>query len=663
MGLDLPESFLQCIEHEREQDEVQTAQLLKSLPLQRLVQAGYAVSNLQLENIRSGIAGKLFLELGPDATSASIDRDGVRNGDIVSVQPPKSLGKQGAPACRGVVWKVSAKILTIAVDGADEEDAEALLAFPRLCVVKTSNTVVYKRLEATMRKLAEARELGKSRLVRLLLGSENILPSTTFESGLSWFNPGLNDSQRHAVQFALANEVSIVHGPPGTGKTHTLVEIVLQCVQQGERVLVCAPSNIAADTLLERLGKSRPSGLLRIGHPARLLDGTLRYSLDVLSRSGDSGAILADIHADIDAAVASTRKLRGSAKRDAWRNVKELRRELRAREHKALQQLITASSVVVATLHGSSSRELCGWYRDQEGASLFDTLVIDEVSQALEPQCWVPLMAHQQSNIKRIVLAGDNKQLPPTVKTDDSAKVKRMLETTLFDRLVKQHGETFTVMLDTQYRMNEQIMQFASDEMYGGRLIADESVRTHTLVDLPGCDTTDETQAPLVWYDTQGDDFLEDPLGVGESENDLVASRSNANEALLVRHHVSLLHDANVPAESIGVIAPYSAQVSLLKRTLAAEFPGVEVATVDGFQGREKDVIVLSLVRSNDKFEVGFLAEERRLNVAMTRPRMQLCVVGSIETLQRSRNAYLKRWADWSEDNSDLRYPDIDELL
>lgn len=658
--MNLSTKFLECIAHEREQDEVQTSQLLKSLPLQRLVQAGYAVSNLQLENIRTGLAGKLYLELGPDATTESIDRDGVRNGDIVSVQPPKSLGKSGAPACKGVVWKVAAKTVTVAVDEAEEEDAEALQAFPRLCVVKTSNTVVYKRLESTMRKLGEAQDGSASRLVRLLLGEEPIVPQKPLGNKVKWFNESLKESQRRAVQFSLGNEVSIVHGPPGTGKTHTLVEIVLQCLERGERVLVCAPSNIAADTLLERLGKSHPKGLLRIGHPARLLDGTLRYSLDVLSRSGDSGAIVADIHSDIDAAIADARRLKGSTKRDAWRNVKELRKELRSREHKVVQELITQARVVVSTLHGSSSRELCGWYKDQE-SGLFDTLVIDEVSQALEPQCWVPLMSHQQSQIKRLVLAGDNKQLPPTVKTDDSAKVKRILETTLFDRLVKDHGDGITVMLDTQYRMNEQIMQFASDAMYSGKLVADESVRTHTLADLPGCDTNDDTQPPLVWYDTQGDDFIEDPLENGT--DDLMASRSNENEALLVRQHIAQLHSANVSAESIGVIAPYSAQVSLLKRMLAAEFPGVEVATVDGFQGREKDAIILSLVRSNDTFDVGFLAEERRLNVAMTRPRRQLCVVGNIETLQRSRNAYLKSWADWSEDNSEVRYPDIDDLL
>jgi len=275
------------------------------------------------------------------------------------------------------------------------------------------------------------------------------------------------------------------------------------------------------------------------------------------------------------------------------------------------------------------------------------------VSQAMEPQCWIPLISHSQSQMKRLVLAGDNKQLPPTIKTADNDKILHTLETTLFDRLVAMQGEAFKCLLNVQYRMNQEIMKFPSMVMYQDKLIADESVARILLQDLPGVDNNDDTSIPLMWYDTQGDEFPEN-FDDDDDDDEIMQSKYNENEALLVKHHVEMLIGSNIPQSDIGIIAPYSAQVSLLKSLMREQYPGVEISTVDGFQGREKEVIVLTLVRSNDKFEVGFLKEARRLNVAMTRSKRQLCVIGNMETLQRSRNDYLKYWATCSEDNSEV---------
>ena len=737
MAETLASQFLKCIQHERDQDIKQTEEILKTLPLSKLVANGYAIRHLTLENIRSGLAGKLYVELGPDhSITDEIARGDIKVGDTVVIKPQQSSasssssgrskprGKTRAKAghkhkdtasisihdndvvesngvrCSGVVYKLSPRQLVVAVDEQQEQDTTQLYSVQRLVVTKTANTVTYKRMESTMKRLSEWIQgtvkdttLSNNAIIDYLLPLKKQNPpndptkmipirSPRDTLTLAFFNEKLNESQRHAIAFTLNNQISIIHGPPGTGKTYTLVELIQQLVHMGERVLVCGPSNISVDTILERLAKVMPGDkLLRIGHPARLLESNLCHSLDILSRSGSRGAIIADIYNDIDRTIKDIKRTKNYKDRKAgWQEVKELRRELRVREQRVIKELILDAKVVVATLHGSGSKELCSVYKavgqsseptNEEPTHVFDTLIIDEVSQSLEPQCWIPLVAHCKSNIKRLVLAGDNKQLPPTIKTEDDPKVKVTLETTLFDRLVKQYGDSFRKLLDTQYRMNDKIMEFPSREMYGGKLIAAESVRSGLLTDLPGVKPNDDTCESFIWYHTQGEEFYENEIEIegGGSAGDvkgglaLAQSRYNENEALLVKRHVVSLIKSGVPSEDIGIITPYSAQVATLKSLISEVYPNVEISTVDGFQGREKEVIVLSLVRSNDKFEVGFLKEERRLNVAMTRPKRQLCVIGNIETLQRSGNKYLKDWASWGEEHADIRYPSLDDIL
>lgn len=418
------------------------------------------------------------------------------------------------------------------------------------------------------------------------------------------------------------------------------------------------------DTILERLTPLVPNNLLlRIGHPARLLDSNKRHSLDILSKKN---TIVKDISQEIDKLIQENKKLKNYKQRkENWNEIKLLRKDLKKREFKTIKDLIIQSRIVVTTLHGSSSRELCSLYRDDPNFQLFDTLIIDEVSQAMEPQCWIPLIAHQ-NQFHKLVLAGDNKQLPPTIKTEDDKNVIHNLETTLFDRIIKIFPKRDMVkFLNVQYRMNQKIMEFPSHSMYNGKLLADATVANRLLIDLPTVDATpseddDDTKIPLIWYDTQGDEFQETA-----DEATILGSKYNEGEIAIVKEHIENLRSFNVPENSIGVISPYNAQVSHLKKLIHDELKltDIEISTVDGFQGREKDVIILSLVRSNEKFEVGFLKEERRLNVAMTRPRRQLFVVGNIEVLQRCGNKYLKSWSEWCEENADVRYPNIDDYL
>lgn len=402
-------------------------------------------------------------------------------------------------------------------------------------------------------------------------------------------------------------------------------------IQRKKRIIVCGPSNISVDNIVERLAPHKVP-MIRLGHPARLLPSVLNHSLDVLTQTSEAAEIVKDVRKEMDAKQASIKKTRnGRERRAIYTDMKDLRKEYREREKQCVNTLVGGSQVVLATLHGAGGFQL----RNEE----FDVVIIDEASQALEAQCWIPLLS-----AKKVILAGDHLQLPPTIKstppkpkptTDKpTSKSTTTLETTLFDRLLTLYGPSIKRMLKIQYRMHEKIMRFPSDNMYSSALIAAPSVANRLLTDLPyPVKDTDDTREPLIFYDTQGGDF---PEQTDSSENTTKSSlltqssHSNPLEAALILTHITSLTTSGIHPSDIAIITPYAAQVTYLSQILRIkeEFPGLELGTVDGFQGREKEVVVLSLVRSNAEGEVGFLREERRLNVGMTRARRGLVVVG-----------------------------------
>lgn len=412
-----------------------------------------------------------------------------------------------------------------------------------------------------------------------------------------------------------SQEIALIHGPPGTGKTHTLIELILQLLKKGLRLLVCGPSNISVDNIVERLAPFKVP-MVRVGHPARLLPSILHHSLDVITKTSDAAGLVQDIRNEMDQKQASISKTRnGRERRVIYGELKDLRKEYRVRERACVDDLIRNSKVVLTTLHGSGGGMLRG--------AQFDVVIIDEAAQAIEAQCWVALLT-----AKKAVLAGDHLQLPPTIKSLNS-KTKTVekkesvtspdssgtLETTLFDRLLALHGDTIKRMLTTQYRMHELIMQFPSEELYENRLIAAEHVKTRLLTELPGVEETDDTKESLIFFDTVGGDFPEKAEDADVKKNrGMAESKSNEMEAALVVLHVQKLVAAGLKPDDIAVIAPYNAQLSILSQALKGRYPSIELGSVDGFQGREKEAIVFSLVRSNDQNEVGFLAEKRRLN-------------------------------------------------
>ncbi|KAI0483206.1 P-loop containing nucleoside triphosphate hydrolase protein [Xylariaceae sp. FL0804] len=461
---------LALLDAELQSELQETSGLISNTSPTTLQRAGFAVTNLVIASRRTGFGGRTVLELGPDSAHARGDGElpehGIRTGDIVLVaeQPAgsakkrevKDLEKKGA---RSVVTKIKRDAIAVAVD---EEKEDASLS-GRVWLMKLADDVTYRRMNLTMEKMQKMGESEYTSFMRVLFGlsSPSAVPSDLSADpeygSIEWVDPTLNDSQKDAIRFALASrEVALIHGPPGTGKTHTLIELILQMIRRGLRILVCGPSNISVDNIVERLSPHKVP-IVRLGHPARLLPSVLDHSLDVLTQTSEAGLIVKDVRSEMDQKQASIKKTRSGRERKAiYADLKELRKEYRERERKCVNTLVSGSKVVLATLHGAGGFQL----KNEE----FDVIIIDEASQALEAQCWVPLLA-----AKKAVCAGDHLQLPPTVKSSNSKikpKIKEgesiikgmNLETTLFDRLLSLHGSSIKRMLTTQYRMHENIM-------------------------------------------------------------------------------------------------------------------------------------------------------------------------------------------------------------
>lgn len=424
--------------------------------------------------------------------------------------------------------------------------------------------------------------------------------------------PWLNSVQEQAVNKVLrAKDVAIVHGPPGTGKTTTLVEAIYETLRRENQVLVCAQSNMAVDWISEQL-VDRGVNVLRIGNPTKVNDKMLSFTYERRFADHPDYPQLWSIRETI-------RKLRQNRNRRRdegfHQKVERLKSRATELEIRINAQLFGEARVIASTLTGSANRLLSG--------QKFGTLFIDEAAQALEPACWIAIR-----KASRVILAGDHCQLPPTVKS--IAALRGGLDTTLMERIVKQKPETVT-LLKTQYRMNEQIMRFSSDWFYGGMIEAAPQVRFRGILDLDN---------PMTWIDTSAVAGKEE--FVGESFGRI--NRAEADMTLdVLQEYFTRIGKARVLEERIdvGVISPYRAQVQLLRRLIRKKeffkpYRGlISVNTVDGFQGQERDVIVISLVRANADGQIGFLSDLRRMNVAITRARMKLMIMGDVPTMTR----------------------------
>lgn len=553
----------------------------------------------------SGLGGRCLLTLAKRDRSQRLPWNRFEPGVpvLLSVE-----GQRDNDGRRGVVSERAERSLCIALNEPPDETDRAVTW--RLDLA--SDEITRQRQLAALQRARNARRDRLSELRQVLLGATE--PQLTPEIPVTSLDAALNASQQEAVRFALtARDVAILHGPPGTGKTTTLVELIRQAIRRGQRVLACAPSNLAVDNLLQRL-VAHGEQALRLGHPARVLPELRAHTLDLVVEEHNDSRVARKLVREAFALFRQAGKwTRAKPEPGAKRNLRQEGRDLladaRRLEAQAVEAVLNQATVLCATLTGVNDELL--------GKRHFDLAVIDEAGQCTEPACWLPL-----PRVQRVVLAGDHCQLPPTIVSAEAAKAG--FGVSLMERLVAHYGPAITRRLDVQYRMHEAIMTFSSLHFYDGALEAHDAVRGHLLCDLPGVTREPLTETAVQFIDTAGAGYDEEPEPDG-------ASRLNPREAELVGRKVRALLAAGVRPGDIAVIAPYAAQVRLLRDRLAV--PGLEIDSVDGFQGREKEAVVLSLVRSNAEGEVGFLADVRRTNVALTRARRKLLVIGDSATL------------------------------
>lgn len=467
----------------------------------------------------------------------------------------------------------------------------------------------YRAMFAALDQTLTAKNNLLAHLRETLLGSERPHVRQLFPLRFPW----LNTSQEAAVNRVLsAKEVAIVHGPPGTGKTTTLVEAIYETLHRETQVLVCAQSNTAVDWISEKL-VDRGIPVLRIGNPTRVNDKMLSFTYERRFESHPDYTELWGIRKAIREAQQALRK-RSGADRDSLRNrLSRLRGRATELEIQIDATLFDEARVVACTLVGAAHRVLTNHH--------FTTLFIDEAAQALEAACWIAI-----GKADRVILAGDHQQLPPTIKCVEAERGG--LGRTLLQKIAERWPETVS-LLTIQYRMHEAIMRFSSDWFYAGKLKAAPEVSQRGIL---------QWDSPITWIDTA-------ELETGEELNTETQSRINRPEAELLiaqlKAYVEKLTKERILEERIdfGIISPYKAQVyylrSLVKRD--AFFKPlrslITIHTVDGFQGQERDVILISLVRANAEGKIGFLNDLRRMNVAMTRARMKLIILGNADTL------------------------------
>lgn len=625
--------FTELVELEREEQMRRHEEEMRRLSGREREERGRAFLMMRGKSQDLGLGGKHLVKFRKQTAGITLPESEIEVGDLVLISKT-SLWDEDNPL--GTVAEKTSYAITIAFDNAPP----GFVYRKDLRIDLFVNDITFQRM---IEALTQFKRLPRWRKDKLL---GNTAPEFTQADKIEFFNTKLNKSQQEAVIRSLAaRDFFLIHGPPGTGKTITCVEVIAQLIKRGNKILTAADSNVAVDNLVERLDKIGVN-VVRIGHPARIIPALRRRSLDYLvqdepdyRKAQEFRERAYELKEDMKRYImpemrwrrglsdeeimllasegATTRgiplkKIEGMKK---WLDLKhELDRlfgDARELEERAIRRIIKAATVICTTNSTAGSEIL--------KAEKFDFAVIDEATQSTEPSALIAVL-----KAKRFIMAGDHKQLPPTVLNEEAAC--RSFTKSLFERLLALHGDKIRVMLDVQYRMNEEIAEFPNREFYDGKLKADEQVKRRTLRDIlpESVDEDREDVKPFLFIDTC--DELEERVRKGST------SRENPGEAKLVKDVAERLLNRGIRPEDIAVISPYDDQVAQIKRMLRVE--GLEIKTVDGFQGREKEVVIVSFVRSNKSGTIGFLKDLRRLNVSITRAKRKLVLIGDSNTLE-----------------------------
>jgi len=639
---DYIDTYTHLVELEREQEMEEHTREMKNLSGKQREEKGRAILHLDGKDKGEGLGGYL-VKFVRNFKGEELPKHEISVGDLVMLSKQDPL-REDNPT--GTVAEKTKYSITVSFDG----KPQGFVFSQDLRMDLYVNDITFQRMKEALASLEEADE-DLIKLREILINKKD--PNVKEANELDYLhNSQLNESQQQAVEKSLvANNFYLIHGPPGTGKTTTTIEVIQQCVDRGQKVLATADSNTAIDNMLEFL-LEQDTEAVRVGHPARVTPQLREYSLDNLVKDNNSykkskelrekAFDLKDKQEDLTypsgkyrrgmsneqikelakkgkgSRGVSSKKIKEMAKSiELKQEIDDLFERSRELEDQAIGEVLKNMDVVCSTNSTSGSELL----KNQT----FDVVVIDEATQATEPSCLIPL-----TKANKVIMAGDHKQLPPTIKSEEAAD--KGLEQTMFERLAYNYEDKIKSMLTIQYRMHEDIMNFSNEQFYKEKVVADESVKFHTLKDLDFDNKEVEASfrqitnpdEPLAFINITGSEIKE------ETDKDS-NSKYNKKEAEIALRLANNFQQGGVKPEDIAIISPYKAQTDKIDSKINQE--ELEVDTVDGFQGREKEVVIISLVRSNPDNEIGFLNEIRRMNVAITRAKRKLVVIGDEVTL------------------------------
>lgn len=603
---------------------------------QKREKAGRAILELSGRDAGKGLGGTHLVKF---VRNGGLPNNELAVGDLVII----STGNPNGQEPQGTITEKTNFSITVAFNN----QPPSYTYKKNLRLDLFANDITYQRMVEALKALKQNNTLQN-------LVTEKLQPQQGNREVTEWINQQLNDSQKSAVTESLKSQSCfLIHGPPGTGKTTTLVEAIIQHAQFGQRLLATADSNTAVDNLVEKLNH-QGCKVIRLGNPARINLDLVNHSLDYLLQfeedfkeakshwqkidelkekqknhqpaTGQNRRGLRDSQIKKLAEEGKTSrgippgKLKAMAK---WLNIQdeisELADKALALENQATERLLKESEVICATNATAGSNILEGYQ--------FDSIFIDEATQSIEPACLIPMVKG-----KKFIMAGDHKQLPPTVL---NRQAQPHLQITLFERLLGIYGQAVQSMLTVQYRMHEAIMAFSNEKFYNGLLKAHESVAQHNLGDLDQ-DFSQIMELPGWLEKSIAHNPVHIFLDTGHSNEEEQVAKSfsyrNKKEAEAVKNIANTLLRTGIQAQQIGIISPYTDQVELIK-TWMEKPDHLEIKTIDGFQGREKEIIIISFVRSNEESRIGFLTDYRRLNVAITRAKRKLIMVGDASQL------------------------------